>query len=300
MIDEAPGTTMLRQEVHAKYGGRRQGGISPSAQTANVFAITAPTGARYGYIYDGPGDDGYFHYTGEGQVGDQQMIQGNRAIRDHEAEGRDLHLFEAHGTELLNLGRFRYHDHYSGDAPEVGSDDQRKVIVFRLEEIEGEVPSVRRRVDRLGEPGVKELPVEQQLTERIVIEGGRAPREAERREQKLVERLVAHLESQDHDICRLQIRPDGEPAPLFCDVYDKTTGTLYEAKGSVARSAIRMAIGQLADYQRMITPRPARAVLLPEAPRPDLAALLHDQGISITVPDGTGFSATMPPVSAAA
>ena len=79
--------------------------------------ITAPSGAAYGYIYDGRGEDGFFHYTGEGQEGDQQMTQGNRAIRDHVEEGRELHLFEAHGTELEYIGQFRYHDDYQADAP---------------------------------------------------------------------------------------------------------------------------------------------------------------------------------------
>ena len=110
-IDLAPGQTIRRTELHERYGGRRQGGISPSRASDNVFVITAPDrGPEYGYIYDGQGEDGYYHYTGEGQFGDQQMAQGNRAIRDHVAEGRELHLFEAHGTELTHLGQYRYHD----------------------------------------------------------------------------------------------------------------------------------------------------------------------------------------------
>src|SRR5687768_9776457 len=122
-LDLKPGNRIRRTKLHTEYGGRRQGGISPSAQTLNVFCITAPAkGEQYGYIYDGRGDDGYFHYTGEGQAGDQQMVQGNRAIRDHEAEGRELHLFEAHGTELEYIGQFRFRDDYEADAPEVGSD----------------------------------------------------------------------------------------------------------------------------------------------------------------------------------
>src|SRR5579859_3311101 len=112
-IDLSPGDTIRRTELHARFGGRRQGGISPSRESANVFVITAPDrGHQYGYIYDGQGEDGFFHYTGEGQFGDQQMAQGNRAIRDHEAEGRELHVFQARGTELTYLGRFRYHDYY--------------------------------------------------------------------------------------------------------------------------------------------------------------------------------------------
>jgi hypothetical protein len=175
VIHLASGDSIKRVALHEQYGGRRQGGISPSRQTPNVFLVTAPTGEAYGYIYDGRGEDGFFHYTGEGQEGDQVMTQGNRAIRDHVDEGRELHLFEAHGTELEYIGEFRYHDDYQADAPSVssGDDDQdlRKVIVFRLEQLQGaDSGPLRARLDRLGTERVKEVPVEQALTESMVVQ----------------------------------------------------------------------------------------------------------------------------------
>jgi hypothetical protein len=276
------GERIRRTQLHERYGGRRQGGISPSRVTPNVFLITAPHGTDYGYIYDGQSTDGYFHYTGEGQVGDQQMTQGNRAIRDHQSEGRELHLFEAHGTELEYLGEYGFHDSYDADAREVNNGPLRKVIVFRLEKVQGsdDVPS-RSRLDRFGEEQAKEIPVEQFITEQMVIDGASEPYEAERREQRLVQLLAARLERDGHDVCRLQFLPDGEAAPLFSDLYDTTTNTLYEAKGTVTRSAFRMAIGQLADYARMVDPPPARSILVPERPRPDLIALASSQNIKV-------------------
>lgn len=293
-LDLAPGSAIRRTTLHERYGGRRQGGISPSRTSSNVFVITAPDrGREFGYIYDGDRDDGYFHYTGEGQYGDQQMAQGNRAIRDHEAEGRELHVFEAHGTELTYRGQFRYHDYYNADAPETGDPRQtRQVIVFRLEQLIGVPASPSRpRLDRLGHETVVEIPVEQQLTERMLIEPGREPYEAERREQSLVLAFAEYLERNGHEVCRLQLWPDGEPAPLFCDLYDKTARTLYEAKGTVSRPAIRMAIGQLADYARLIEPDPNRALLVPQKPRSDLVQLAQGQRISITYPVDAGFEA---------
>jgi hypothetical protein len=261
-----------------------------------VFLITAPDrGQAFGYIYDGRGADGFFHYTGEGQSGDQQMTQGNRAIRDHVAESRELHLFEAYGTELEYVGEFRYHDDYQADAPEIGSDRVRKVIVFRLEQLSGEErgPS-RRTLDRLGREAVKEIAVEQALTERMLIEGGREPYQAERLEQRLVRALADYLERRGHDICRLQFRPAGEPAPLFCDLYDKSAKTLFECKGTVTRPAVRMAIGQLADYGRFADPEAVRAILLPEKPRPDLLELAGTQRIAVVWPVGYGFAGVGP------
>ena len=118
----------------------------------------------------------------------------------------------------------------------------------------------------------------------MLVEGDREPYEAERREQKLVLWLAGRLEREGHDVCRLQFLPEGEAAPIFCDLYDKTTNTLYEAKGTTTRIAMRMAIGQLADYARFVDAK-RRIVLMPERPRPDLVSLAEGQRIEVLYPD---------------
>jgi hypothetical protein len=52
--------------------------------------------------------------------------------------------------------------------------------------------------------------------------------------------------------------------------------------------AVRMAIGQLADYRRVDSEARCK-VLLPEEPIADLVDLLDREGISILVPTETGF-----------
>ncbi|MFL5818067.1 MAG: restriction endonuclease [Conexibacter sp.] len=293
-IDMQPGETRRRAELHQQYGGRRQGGISPSKVSNNVFVFTDQTAAvLHGYIYDGWREDGFYHYTGEGQVGDQKMVQGNRTVRDHAAEGRDLHVFDVHGREVTYMGPFEYVDYYTADAPQNGDDEIRSVIVFRLRPL-GRVRAsqARSRVEMLGKDSMKEVPVEQHLTESFVIAGSREPREAERREQKLVREYLAYLTSSGDDVCRLQLWPEDEPAPLFCDMYDKTTNTLIEAKGSVARPAIRMALGQLADYARLVDPTPSKVILVPQKPRPDLMRLAASEGVEIIWRNGDAFDGT--------
>jgi 5-methylcytosine-specific restriction protein A len=89
----------------------------------------------------------------------------------------------------------------------------------------------------------------------------------------------------------LEVAP--APKPLFSDLYDQTTKTLFEAKGTVERGAIRMAIGQLADYKRFVDGDAVRlAVLLPSEPREDLRDLLHRERIEAVWPDATGFRAS--------
>jgi hypothetical protein len=117
--------------------------------------------------------------------------------------------------------------------------------------------------------------------------------EAERREQVLVKHLEQILKAKRHDICRLKIVPDGEAKPIFCDLLDRTSNVLVEAKGSVQRGAVRMAIGQLSDYKRFVSPPPRLAVLLPALPRKDLIDLLDGQGIGIIYPTTGGFADTL-------
>jgi len=291
----APGDKIKRTELHRRFGGRRQGGISPSKQSANVFLFTDEArGVLHGYIYDGQREDGLYHYTGEGQRGDQRMAQGNRAIRDHAEEGRELHLFNASGGTVSYMGQFEYVDHYTADAPETDEGEIRSVIVFRLRRLKGSAGATTSPIDVLGTARQKAVPVEQHLTERMLIEPNREPYEAERREQKLVRELMASLISEGHEVCRLQLRPDDEPAQLFCDLFDATTNTLVEAKGSISRSAVRMAVGQLADYARLVSPTPNKAILLPDKPRPDLLRLAESQKIAVIWPDDDGFTTTPP------
>ena len=81
-----------KQDIHSQYGGQGQGGIS-TPHGPFIFLFTGESGDQYGYK-DGWTADGVYLYTGEGQVGDMQFIRGNKAIRDHIQNGKDLFLFE--------------------------------------------------------------------------------------------------------------------------------------------------------------------------------------------------------------
>ena len=78
------GEEYRRKQLHKKYGGQQEGGIStPKGQP---FIFTGESGKRHGY--DDPWEDGVLNYYGAGQIGDMQMLRGNRAIRDHQPMGR--------------------------------------------------------------------------------------------------------------------------------------------------------------------------------------------------------------------
>ncbi|HEX4853058.1 HNH endonuclease signature motif containing protein [Arenimonas sp.] len=89
------GKIYKRGDIHDKFGGSRQSGISASRQAPAIFIFTGESGKQYGYedSWDAAGQ--VFTYTGEGTEGDMTMTGGNAAIHDHVADGRALHLFEA-------------------------------------------------------------------------------------------------------------------------------------------------------------------------------------------------------------
>ena len=71
-------------------------------------------------------------------------------------------------------------------------------------------------------------------------------------------------------------------AKLFVDLFDRTHWQLIEAKVSVSRESIRMAIGQLRDYRRFYPTRhPSLAVLLASRPKADCIRLLTDNQIAV-------------------
>ncbi|MEU1946189.1 restriction endonuclease [Streptomyces sp. NPDC020125] len=292
-MDIAPGEKRKRTAIQDRYGGNRQAGIAHSRQSPNVLLFSNPgRGHQVGY-FDGWGADGYYHYTGEGQKGDQRMTRGNLAILQHAQEGRALHLFDSVAKGVVAyMGEFTLATDtpwYYRDAPDAER-ETRSVIMFRLK------PSGT--VAKLGEDlaftprnedVVEDVEIEKHQTERMLVTSKTREREAERREAPLVTAYRDYLVQRGHTVARKKIIPAGEVRPLYTDLFDATDQILIEAKGSVAREAVRMAIGQLYDYRRYIKPTPSLAVLLPSRPRQDLIDLCNVSGARVIWPDGTAF-----------
>lgn len=294
-----PGDRIERKELHSRFGGRTQGGIGPSAKTPNVFVFTDPVaGEKHGY-YDDWMPDGRFHYSGEGQYGDQRMISGNASILNHQAEGRALRVFQGARGTVTYRGEFTVDQEdpwYSADAPETNDGPLRKVIVFRLNPVDTTPQEPATKLGRLlvSHPNqVDDLPLERNENETTFVNPNQEPYEADRKEARLVKAFADYLTSNGHQSGRQRILPPGESRPLFTDLHAKGLGLLVEAKGSVTRENIRMAIGQLADYSRFVD-HTIRAILLPSEPRQDLLALAKVQDCAVIWPEGKGFVSTNP------
>jgi 5-methylcytosine-specific restriction protein A len=122
-----------RRDIHEKYAGQRQGGISTPSDAPYIFLFTGDAGEQHGYS-DGYEENGVFLYTGEGQRGDMDFVRGNKAIRDHVANGKSLLLFESSKKK----GYYRFKGEYACadyDDSQRGPDTEglnRQLIRFKL------------------------------------------------------------------------------------------------------------------------------------------------------------------------
>ena len=293
-----PGDYLTRDKRREIFGGALYGGIEPSAKSSNVFVYSDPArGSVYGYKYDGwNSDKSVYLYTGEGRVGDQLLTHGNKAIVEHKSTGRSLRLFVADGRisdesnekNHIYLGEFEVDEdfpYYQADALDESQEEIRTVFVFRLKPI-GQV--IKRDIDVSQETEARSkqtaelIDLERNLTDTFST-SGTEPSIGERREGKLVQDFTIHLEEFGHKVKRWKLTPQGEIKSFLTDPYDLTEDHLYEAKGSSAREKVRMAVGQLLDYKRLMeTPPKKLSVLLPHEPSPDIKSFLIAYRIGCT------------------
>jgi hypothetical protein len=259
-----------------------------------MFFTDRVTGQRHGY-YDGWDDDGLFNYVGEGQRGDQQLVQGNKAILNHAKDGRSLEGFVAESPFATYLGEFDLVDYHFAEAHESGDTATlRQVVVFRLRpksETPIELPRIQLTVR--PKPRIDFVWVEQHNVERAFVSADREPYEIERREAKLVHQYRDHLLRLGHRVSRLKVIPPGESAPLYSDMWVETTKDLIEAKGNVTREQVRMAVGQLLDYARFTDVR-TRTLLVRSRPRQDLLDYLASVDTHVVYQDGGAWRRVEP------
>lgn len=120
-----------QRDIHDVFSGQKQGGMSTPRNHPFVFLFTSDAGHAYGY--DDGWSDGVFVYTGEGQVGDMQFVRNNKALRDHNKNGRRVLLFEkvSRSGVVLYRGEFECGSWEYGVGPDKNGID-RRIIRFHL------------------------------------------------------------------------------------------------------------------------------------------------------------------------
>ena len=304
--DIAPGTTLLRREVHTRYGGSRQSGISPSAKSRNVFVFSdLETGKKFGYDkHEGRHEDGSYRYTGEGQIGNQTLkSNGNAALLSAETKDRSIRLFKTDGTSATYIGEYTLGDPpYRVERALDRDNKERNVLVFNLMPTSDEAAPNKLSKTSLG--GL--------LSNRVVFSPWQAPDDSpidvpesgkvvggttiSRGEMKLQREYGDWLKAHGKEVESLSIPIEGGAVTMRPDLFNKTDQQVIEAKKSSGRQFVREAIGQVLDYrnnlQRCDNPVNASAViLLPAKPAIDLLELCTELGILVVHRESGGFVA---------
>lgn len=94
------GRVYFRKDLVARFGGQLQSGIWTPREFDVVLLFSGESGSEFGYQDGWNGAEGVFRYSGEGQIGNMKFEGGNKAIRDHRKNNRDLLLF-------IDLGKGR-------------------------------------------------------------------------------------------------------------------------------------------------------------------------------------------------
>ncbi|WP_155946647.1 restriction endonuclease [Mycobacterium sp. URHD0025] len=301
-----PGEILVREQIHGVYKGNAQAGITGSSTTPNVLVYSDHgKAAANGYDFDGwDVSQQVYYYTGEGKIGDQQMVRGNRAIADHQTNGTALRLFVAVGNVPGSDARIhQYVGQFSVDpdlpyfirrAP--GTDGvPRNVFVFRLLPIGVVVAEGDPHVSTIEGAGqaaeIATVAVDSVPVAVVNIENSEVEKSVSgtvvQREAQLTDRFKAYLEAHHREVMRYRINPVGS-ATLYSDLADISDNILYEAKGSAERMSVRLAIGQVLDYGRYVGDS-SLAVLLPESPAADLVELLEQLDIGCVVESSPGI-----------
>jgi len=137
------GATLPRKEVHDRFGGVREGGISPvDTKSRNIMIFSNPkANAEHGYEPDVWLDDDTFVYCGEGPSGDQEMVRYNKSILQHAEKDKVLRVFDGTRGEVTYRGAFeldRENPWFTKES--IGLNGKlRKVIMFRMIRIDSTV-----------------------------------------------------------------------------------------------------------------------------------------------------------------
>ncbi|GAA1393333.1 hypothetical protein [Luteococcus peritonei] len=250
------GESIRRVELHERFGGSGQNGITASSTTPNVFLFSAASsGHQHGYFDQWEGE--YFYYTGDGQKGDQQFVRGNRSILQHVEDGKALRLFNGARGTVTYAGEFELADEQPWiyrQAPESGGGPLRRVIVFRL----APVLSDRQAANSAGDIGrtfdrrndeVSPAAADPAAPDRDAVERGL-------RSHRSLENLLADAIT-ERDLEALE--PEVQDPP-FDVAWKATDGTInvVEVKSTTPANQtaqLRRGLGQVLDYDHTLRQR---------------------------------------------
>lgn len=136
--------------------------------------------------------------------------------------------------------------------------------------------------------GVRVVDPQRPSTEPVPVFGKQQEREAKQDEAKLRESFRSWRDPNGDRLRGIEIRTSN--STLRVDLFDPVDNLLIEVKARAERDYLRLAVGQLYDYQRYLGFVVNLAVLVPRRPPGDLLGLLDSAHVDCIWPEGSGFA----------
>ena len=295
----SPGQSIKRTELKKYLKLSGQGGIDSSVKNSLTCLFSySKEGAKHGYN-DG-WNKGIFEYFGQGLLGNMEMKGNNKSLLNHKLKQRRVFLFFK-GLK----GEVIYENEFTVDEGDpyfwtTSIDDEGKLrdsIVFRLKpikkySIKNPIPS---QIGIVTKTIAREIPLEKSSgnkSSKGVTYISRGIKD--KKEARLVEEYNKYRRGKKlKDLKRHSLQPPLSKKNYFTDGFEAESKTLIEAKASSHRDKIRMAIGQLFDYKKLLEEDNVKvnnlAILAPTCPSKDLLELLKDLKIKIIFKEGNKF-----------
>ena len=274
--------------MHEKVGGSFRHGMT-SCSEGNEFLLfhDKKKSVKFGYhVWEGLQADGKFHFTGQGTQGDQTLTKSNLALIRAGELGHAIHLIESVDGVCAYIGEYLLDDpnFFIEEAPDALQESLRKVFVFRLtpkSHFHNDFPS-NESLQKIAGQSKPWIPPE--YTDISPVQLSKVAANIVRDEFKLQSEFGLFLLDQGHNVLSFDFKLPGANGTLKPDFWIKDLGLIVEAKPSISREHIRMAIGQVLDYVHLAAQLGLQmkpAVLLPSLPSNDLVDLIQELGIQL-------------------
>jgi hypothetical protein len=294
-----PGDTLKKAKIHQLVGGSAQHAMTSCLDGKAFLVFYDPVQSRnHSYdLWEGEQGDGSFWYTGQGLIGSQQMTRSNEGLRKAGEKGLPIHFFRrpAYGVKRVKAEPYTYVGQVVlGEppfeikkAPDTNG-DEREVFVFRLILLGASAALLADRSVGAGiSTTVDRAPWNPNVAETATPSGSPTPvAQIELEENKLQNRFAAYLKKKGVFPERFTIKIGNTKGSLAPDFVVQEWGLIIEAKPTTSREHVRLAIGQVLDYQNLLNRNGlalSPAVLLPQRPSEDLTELMSRLGITLVV-----------------
>ena len=286
------GEELPKKSIHKLVGGSDMHAMTSCLEGKAFLLFHDPiSGKEFGYdVWEGQNADDSFSYTGQGVEGNQKLTNSNLGLIKAHEMGRPIYFFKRPGLgePRKKANPYTYIGEVTLASPpytkEIAPDKSgnlREVFVFKLIPLGAAMPIITSEQKiQIGTSEWIASATDSSTNEQIP----RNPSPIEYGENKLQKRFFEYLTSKGEVVFQKTIKISDNKGSLKPDFFLEGRRMVVEAKPSSAREYVRLAIGQVLDYQNLLKEEYqdiTAGILLPQLPARDLIYLCKQINITI-------------------